>query len=465
MSDEMNQLHQSLSLMSIDDDSSNNIHKQFNHNNSLKGFTNAKTGSSFSNLSRQSLDSHDFESPQFAEKVSPNRQDSFSDEDEQFVEHAYPVQKETPKKQHIEDPSHQHLNNLIPVVITWDQGGNSVFVTGSFTDWRKMIALEPVDSTGRFAISLKLPVGNHRFRFIVDGELRISDSLPQATDQMGNFVNFLEVVSPSNSPTSHSATSSNKINSANLQSTSTGTLKTAQDTNSPNISSNRQNSFSNKNKLFPGMTSIEKEEEDSKRREEDQSHMSKSSRIALQIARENDTEPINMGNGYERVPAANKGPILLIKSESNVASPNSNASSPSSNNNKSTKQLEYTYEIPAVFTDPQVMEQYYLTLDQQRNNQQYMTWLTPPQLPPHLEKVILNTHNKHSHNTDNQDAQPNEDLLKEKEKENTTGALPIPNHVVLNHLITSSIKHNTLCVASTVRYKKKYVTQVLYAPL
>lgn len=450
MSDEINQLHQSMSLMSIDDNASHSIHKQLNQSTISKVSPTTRSFNSVKDLSRQSLESHNFESPQFTETVSPNRQDSFSDEDVQFVENVHQPEANTEQN----NGGQTELNNLVPVVISWDQGGNTVFVTGSFTDWRKMIALEPIDKNGKFAISLKLPVGNHRFRFIVDGELRISDSLPQATDQMGNFVNFLEVVSPSSSPAHHNDSSA--------------ASRTSKSPDNAAISSSRSSSsISNRNKLFPGMTSIETEEEETRRREEDQSHMSKSSRIALQIARENDSEPINMGNGYERVPAANKGPILAISSSSKLDFINSSTSSPASNSggSQSKQMLEYTHEIPAVFTDPQVMEQYYLTLDQQRNNQQYMTWLTPPQLPPHLEKVILNTHNKHNKTTDNPDSQPSEDLFKEKEKENTTGALPIPNHVVLNHLITSSIKHNTLCVASTVRYKKKYVTQVLYAPL
>ena len=80
------------------------------------------------------------------------------------------------------------------------------------------------------------------------------------------------------------------------------------------------------------------------------------------------------------------------------------------------------------------------------SNGQQQAWLFPPQLPPHLETVVLN---KYSTN----------------DKDNEIGALPIPNHVVLNHLATTSIKQNTLAVASIVRYKRKYVTQILYAPL
>lgn len=68
----------------------------------------------------------------------------------------------------------------------------------------------------------------------------------------------------------------------------------------------------------------------------------------------------------------------------------------------------------------------------------------PPHLPPHLDTVILNTNSN--------------------EKDDSS-VLPAPNHVVLNHLATSSIKHNVLAVASVNRYGKKFVTQILHAPM
>ncbi|BFZ61466.1 galactose metabolism-related protein [Saitoella coloradoensis] len=69
---------------------------------------------------------------------------------------------------------------------------------------------------------------------------------------------------------------------------------------------------------------------------------------------------------------------------------------------------------------------------------------TPPSLPPHLEKVILNTNS----------------YLKED-----ASVLPNPNHVVLNHLAASSIKNNVLATSATVRYHRKYVTTILYKPV
>jgi hypothetical protein len=59
---------------------------------------------------------------------------------------------------------------------------------------------------------------------------------------------------------------------------------------------------------------------------------------------------------------------------------------------------------------------------------------SPPSLPGFLGKPILNA------NT----------LLKDD-----NSVLNMPNHTVLNHLATSSIKHKTLAVSATTRYKSK----------
>ncbi|CCF60017.1 hypothetical protein KAFR_0I02380 [Kazachstania africana CBS 2517] len=276
-------------------------------------------------------------------------------------------------------------NTMVPVDITWQQGGTKAYVTGSFTGWRKMIGLVPVPGQpGVFYVKLQLPPGTHRFRFIVDNELRFSDYLPTATDQMGNFVNYLEVIAPATEVTGAPTT------------TTFGTWDSSAQSQQAQQQNLQQNEASIKVENQP---------------------LSARSRIALQIER----EPDEMGDGFSRF----------------------------HDEMPQKPQYDYTQDIPAVFTDPTVMEQYYLTLDQQQNNHQNMAWLTPPQLPPHLENVILNSYS-------NSQGESNE---------NTSGALPIPNHVILNHLATSSIKHNTLCVASIVRYRQKYVTQILYAPL
>jgi len=263
----------------------------------------------------------------------------------------------------------QHNNNTIPFEIVWVQGGENVFITGSFTGWRKMIKLTK-ESNEKFSIKLKLPVGTHRFRFIVDNELRFSDYLPTATDQMGNFVNYIEIQQPD--------------------------VQMAQGDEKSVDEQQKDDNLKHEQKIGePGQD----ERKDS----------------TLGLTNDDD----DMGDGYSRF------------HEEECSKPS---------------EKPYIKDIPAIFTDPSVMEQYYLTLDNNAQNNQNQSWLTPPQLPPHLESVILNN-------------------FSTTDKSNSSGALPIPNHVVLNHLATTSIKHNTLAVASVVRYKRKYATQVLYAPL
>jgi 5'-AMP-activated protein kinase regulatory beta subunit len=222
--------------------------------------------------------------------------------------------------------------------IVWKQGGSNVYVTGSFTNWRKMIRLTRQEN-GEFATILKLPAGTHRMRFLVDNELRCSDYLPSATDSMGNLVNYIEV----------------------------------------------------------GDEQVSDERPSQRPRIERNAH-----------SLVGDEDDDDLGENYERL----KDDESVVHHE---------------------PEREYGTEIPQVFTNPEVMDKFVSS-----------DFVTPPVLPPHLEGVILNSDST--------------------EKDNNS-ILPIPNHVVLNHLATTSIKHNVLAVASISRYSRKYVTQVLYAPL
>lgn len=67
----------------------------------------------------------------------------------------------------------------------------------------------------------------------------------------------------------------------------------------------------------------------------------------------------------------------------------------------------------------------------------------PPTLPGFLSKPILNA----------------AVLIKDD-----NSVLHMPNHTVLNHLATSSIKNGILAVSATTRYKSKYVTTIIYKP-
>lgn len=77
----------------------------------------------------------------------------------------------------------------------------------------------------------------------------------------------------------------------------------------------------------------------------------------------------------------------------------------------------------------------------------------PPTLPRHLEKVILNTTPKELDSTVGGAAGDDNSIL------------PVPNHVVLNHLTASAIKNGTLAVGTTTRYKRKYISTIYFKPV
>jgi 5'-AMP-activated protein kinase regulatory beta subunit len=66
----------------------------------------------------------------------------------------------------------------------------------------------------------------------------------------------------------------------------------------------------------------------------------------------------------------------------------------------------------------------------------------PPPLPPHLRHIILNKPPQIS----------------------DTAALPVPQHVALNHLYCTAIRDNMMVLGITQRYKTKFVTTVYYSP-
>jgi len=95
---------------------------------------------------------------------------------------------------------------------------------------------------------------------------------------------------------------------------------------------------------------------------------------------------------------------------------------------------KYTSVIPAFVEELEERQEQY--------GRRFDTKLPPPpSLPMILSKVILNG------NTTLRD---------------DSSVLPIPNHVVLNHLATSSIKNQVLAISATTRYRKKYVSTILF---
>ncbi|KAK4114926.1 carbohydrate-binding module family 48 protein [Canariomyces notabilis] len=107
-------------------------------------------------------------------------------------------------------------------------------------------------------------------------------------------------------------------------------------------------------------------------------------------------------------------------------------------------------EVPPAEAFVNKIPKYLLDLDQPEDSPLYHSAFTateglpnPPALPGFLNKPILNAST----------------LMKDD-----NSVLNMPNHTVLNHLATSSIKNNVLAVSATTRYKSKYVTTIMYKP-
>lgn len=75
-------------------------------------------------------------------------------------------------------------------IFRWPFGGESVFVTGTFTHWKNPIPLTKVGN--EFNLILALPAGIHKYKFIVDGEWKFSLLEPTCIDESGNVNNILD---------------------------------------------------------------------------------------------------------------------------------------------------------------------------------------------------------------------------------------------------------------------------------
>jgi len=216
-------------------------------------------------------------------------------------------------------------NNTVPTIITWTQGGNNVYVTGTFNGWKQKIHL--VKSSQDFSAVLELPPGTHRLKFIVDDEWKCSNDLETATDPDGNLVNYVEV---------------------------------------------------------------------------------------------DDGLDDDIDEFDERrcsIEGDDLSAYLL----------------------SSTPPGTYSADIPQYLQTiaQQSPEAAAVTAQQQQITQ-------PPSLPPHLEKVMLNS---------------------QTVSDEDNSVLPVPNHVTLNHLYACSIKDGVMALAATSRYRKKYVTTMYYRPV
>jgi hypothetical protein len=284
---------------------------------------------------------------------------------------------------------------LIPTRIDWR--GNpeeKVYVTGTFVNWERKFKLHASKDgpPGLFSTILHLKPGTHHIKFLVGQDMVTSNDLPTTVDYTNILVNYIEVVAP----------------------------------------------------LLPSTESDQTQQQPPAPAEP--MPIPGAALTAGQIAgtAESGARPLDIRT-EARAPetAADYASTLHETVAAGVAQPTNSAAptpqlpqpTPQETRPKPKPRLprpQYTSAIPQFFLDTDLNnpadERY------QRASRVVQVLPPPPSLPMFLSKSILNATTPHK---------------------DDASVLTMPNHTVLNHLATSSIKSGVLATSGTTRYKRK----------
>jgi hypothetical protein len=96
-----------------------------------------------------------------------------------------------------QEKSISEAQNKNLIKLYWNEGGNEVFITGSFCEWNKRLKMNK-NKNNIFEVELFIPKGKYEFKFIVDGSWRCSSNYKQIKDDRGNNNNFIDNISANN---------------------------------------------------------------------------------------------------------------------------------------------------------------------------------------------------------------------------------------------------------------------------
>jgi len=78
----------------------------------------------------------------------------------------------------------------VPVTFEWDSGGNNVYVTGTFCNWKQFFLMKK-EENGKFVLNLNLPKGKYQYKFKVDEIWKFNDKFPTINEN-GNINNIID---------------------------------------------------------------------------------------------------------------------------------------------------------------------------------------------------------------------------------------------------------------------------------
>ena len=90
----------------------------------------------------------------------------------------------------------KNLQKEVETKFEWDEGGELVYLTGSFCEWKDFYKMTK-DDEGIYRISLLLPIGFHQYKFKVDENWEYSKKQPKFEDN-GNVNNFIDTTDYNN---------------------------------------------------------------------------------------------------------------------------------------------------------------------------------------------------------------------------------------------------------------------------
>ena len=88
-------------------------------------------------------------------------------------------------------PGWPDARTLVPIVLVWSHGAESVEVEGSWDNWQSRLSL--LKSGKDFTIVKLLMPGVYQYKFIVDGQWKYAPDQAAIFDEMGNVNNIVEV--------------------------------------------------------------------------------------------------------------------------------------------------------------------------------------------------------------------------------------------------------------------------------
>lgn len=439
-----------------------------------------------------------------------------------YVAERFPQQQQQQQHNHNHNHNHHHNHNqqqadynsysgngsykggkkTISVEIKWvnttKEDIQKISIIGSFSNWRDVIKLSPSPKhKNEYVTTIKLPLGVHKLLYIINNEYRVSEQLPTATDQEGIFFNWFEVLDHTH-----------LFNHSHNQQNHVGAL-TDYDANIIQVAGRHDVDYINQ-KSNNFLAKVSKETPDFEHIENpiDQEMNDDNNEFGTNDNNENNANNNNNNNDLTKMESedSNKGPKKYV-------SYNENLSTSFLNTYDFNPTLTYSSEIPEMF----------MNYDYFKTKGADYELTEPPQLPAHLNNVLLNKisnnqNQQHAANIpqlnspnnianhipnnsfiQNQSSNPNQNPFQNQNHNSSDSFKPpnpsynsndglskrpalrradssyyasnkeayhlsIPNHVILNHLMTTSIRNDVLTVACITRYSGKFVTQIMHSP-